>query len=86
MFCYALLCVHSNVAIILKRRRKPVASLLLPHRCIVTINVQWFSLTVPWVGLQYMIVMFPDHTRLLFGNTGTDSHREASERPLPSIN
>ena len=58
----------------------------LPYGCIVTINVLWLSLTVPWVGLQYMIVVFPDHTRLLFGNTGTDSHREASERPLPSIN
>ena len=22
---------------------------------------------VPWVGLQYVIVVFPDHTRLLFG-------------------
>ena len=24
-------------------------------------------LTVPWVGLQYVIVVFPDHTHLLFG-------------------
>ena len=23
-------------------------------------------LTVPWVGLQFEIVAFPDHTRLLF--------------------
>ena len=23
-------------------------------------------ITVPWVGLQYVIVVFPDHTHLLF--------------------
>ena len=39
LFCYALLCVHSNFAIILKRKRKLVALLLLSYRCIVTINV-----------------------------------------------
>ena len=38
LFCYALLCVHSSFAIILKRRRKLVALLLLSYRCIVTIN------------------------------------------------
>ena len=50
-------------AIILKRTRKLVALLLLPHRCIVTINVLWFF---PTVGLQCDIMVFPDHTRLLF--------------------
>ena len=25
-----------------------------------------FLLTVPWVGLQYVIVIFPDHTHLFF--------------------
>ena len=39
LFCYALLCVHSSFAIILKRKRKLVALLLLSCRCIVTINV-----------------------------------------------
>ena len=66
LFCYALLCVHSSFAIILKRKRKLVALLLLSYRCIVTINVLWLFLTVPWVGLQYVIVVFPDHTHLLF--------------------
>ena len=37
--CYALLCVHSSFAIILKRKRKLVALLLFSYRCIVTINV-----------------------------------------------
>ena len=29
LFCYTLLCAHSSFAIILKRKRKPVALLLL---------------------------------------------------------
>ena len=68
LFCYALLCVHSSFAIILKKKRKLVALLLLSYRCIVTINVLGLFLTVSWVGLQYSIVVFPDHTHLLFGD------------------
>ena len=66
LFCYALLYVHSSFAIVLKRKRKLVALLPLSYRCIVTINVLWLFLTVPWVGLQYVIVVFPDHIYLLF--------------------
>ena len=66
LFCYALLCVHSSVAIILKRKRKLVAFLLLSYRCNVTINVLWLFLTLPWVGLQCVIVVLPGHTHLLF--------------------
>ena len=66
LFCYALLCVHSSFAIILKKKRKLVALLLLSYRCIVTINVLWLFLTVPWVGLQYVIAVFSDHTHFLF--------------------
>ena len=29
-----------------------------------TVNVLWLFLAVPWVGLQYVIVVFPDHTHL----------------------
>ena len=64
-FCYALLCVHFSFAITLKRKRKLVALLLLSHRCIVNINVLWLFLAVPWVGLQCVIVVIPDHTHLL---------------------
>ena len=67
LFCYALFCVNFSFAIIMKRKRKLVALLLLSCRCIVTINVLWLFLTVPWIGLQYVIVVFPDHTHLLFG-------------------
>ena len=62
LFCYALLCVHSSIAIILNRKRKLIALLLLSYICIVTINVLWLFLTLRWVGLQYVIVVFPDHT------------------------
>ena len=66
LICYALLYVNSSFAIILKRKRKLVALLLLSCRCFVTVNVLWLFLTMPWVGLQYVIVVFPDHTHLLF--------------------
>ena len=58
---FALLCVHSNFAIILKRKRKLVALLLFSYRCIVTINVPWLFLMVPLGDLQSVIVVFPDH-------------------------
>ena len=51
-FAMHLLCVHSSFAIILKRKRKLDALQLLSYMCIVTINVLWLFLKVPWVGLQ----------------------------------
>ena len=66
LFCYILFCVHFSFAIILKRKRKLFALLLLSCRCIVTINVLWLFPTAPWVGLQYVSVVFPDHSHLLF--------------------
>ena len=58
--------VHFSFAINLKRKRKRIALLLLSYRCIVTINVLWLFLTMSWVGLQCVIVVFPDLTHLLF--------------------
>ena len=58
LFCYALLCLHSSFAIILRRKRKRVALLLLSYRCIVTINFLWLFLTLPWVGPQCVVVVF----------------------------
>ena len=66
LFCYAILCVHFSFAMILKRKRMLVALILLSYRCIVTIDVLWLFLTVSWVGLQYVIVVFPDYTYFLF--------------------
>ena len=51
---------------ILKRKRALVALLLVSNRCIVIINVLWLVLTMPSVGLQCVIMVFPDHTHLLF--------------------
>ena len=64
LFCYALLCALSSFAITMKSKRKLGASLLLSYRCIVTINVLLLFLTVPCVGLQYVIVVFPGLTHL----------------------
>ena len=43
-----------------------VALLYFSFRCIVTINVPWLFFMVPGVGVQCVIVVFPDHTQLLF--------------------
>ena len=51
------------VAIVLTRKRELADLLLLSFGCLVTVNVMWLFLTVPWVGLQFV---FPDHTYLLF--------------------
>ena len=64
MFCCALLCVHSSVAIILIGKRGMVALLCLSSWCLVI--VVWLFLTVPQVCLQFVIVVFPDHTHFLF--------------------
>ena len=65
LLCYALLCVHSSIAIILKRKRELVSFLLLSYGCLVTVSALCLFITVPWVGLQCVIVVFPDHTHLL---------------------
>ena len=73
LFCCALLCVPSSFEIILKRKRELVAFLLLSYGCLVTVNVLWLFLTVPWAGLRCVIVVFLDHTHLLFGSVAIDS-------------
>ena len=64
MFCCALLCVHSSFAIILIGKRELVALLCLSSCCLLI--VVWLFLTMPRVCLQSVIVVFPDHTHLLF--------------------
>ena len=34
-----------------------------------TVSGLWLFLMVPWVGVQCVIVVFPDHTHLLFDLT-----------------
>ena len=52
--------VLPSFAIILKRRRKLIALFLLSSLFLVTVSVLWLLLTVPWLGLQHVIVVFPD--------------------------
>ena len=60
MFCCMLLYAPSSFAIILMGKRELVALLSLSSWCLVI--VVWLFLVVPWVCLQFMIVVFPDHT------------------------
>ena len=46
-------------------KRELVALLLLSFGCLVTGNVLKLFLTVPWGGLQFVIVVFPYHAHLL---------------------
>ena len=62
---YALHYAHSSFAIILTKKRELVALLLLSLECLLTVNVLRLFLTVPWIGLQSVIVAFPDHTHLI---------------------
>ena len=64
MFCCALLYVHSSFAIILMGKRELVALLCLSSWCLLI--VVWLFLAMPWVCLQFVIVILPDHTWLLF--------------------
>ena len=64
MFCCTLLSVHSSVAIILMGKRELVALLNLSSWCLVM--VEQLFLAVPWGCLRFVIVVFPDHTHLLF--------------------
>ena len=56
--------VHSSIAIIFMGKREPVALLNLSFWCHVT--VERLFLAVPWGCLRFVIVVFPDHTHLLF--------------------
>ena len=64
MYCCMLLYVHSSIAIILVGKRELIALLNLSSWCLVM--VEQLFLTVPRGSLQFVIVVFPDHTHLLF--------------------
>ena len=64
MFCCTLLYVHSSIAIILMGKRELVALLNLSPWCLVM--AEWLFRAVPRGCLQFVIVVFPDHTHLLF--------------------
>ena len=64
MFCCMLLYVLSSIAIILMGKRELIALLNLSSWCLVM--VERLFLAVPRGCLRFVIVVFPDHTHLLF--------------------
>ena len=64
MFCCMLLYVHSSIAIILMGKRELVALLNSSSWCLVMVERRF--LTLPMDCLRFVIVVFPDHTHLLF--------------------
>ena len=66
MFCCTLLCVHSSIAVVLMGRGELIALLGLSSWCLVVVGRLF--LAVPRGCLQFVIVVFPVHTHLLFLN------------------
>ena len=65
MSCCTLLYVHSSFAIILMGKRELVDLVSLFSWCLVI--AVWLFLRVSWLCLHFaVIVVFPDHTHLLF--------------------
>ena len=64
MFCCRFLYVYSSIAIILMGKRELIALLNLSSWCLVM--VERLFLAVQRRCLQNVIVVFPDHTHLLF--------------------
>ena len=64
MFCCPLLYAHSSIAIILMGKRELVALLNVSSWCLMM--VERLFLEVQWGCLRFVIVVFPDHTHLLF--------------------
>ena len=60
LFCCTFLHVPSSFAIILMGKKELVALLSLSSWCLMIIV--WLFLAVPWVSLQFAIVVFPNHT------------------------
>ena len=84
MFCCTLLYVHSSIAIILMEKRELVDLLSLSSWFLVM--VEWLFLAVPWGCLRFVIVVFPDHTHLLFCIfTGLDTNLSLFNGEKPNV-
>ena len=64
MFCCSLRYVQSSIAIILMGKRELVA--LLNFSSCRLVIVELLFLAVPWGCLRFVIVVYPDHSHLLF--------------------
>ena len=76
MFCCTLLYVHFSIAIILMGKRELIALLNLSSWCLVM--VERLFLTVPR-GCLHVIVVFPDHTHLLFLASDPTANRRVND-------
>ena len=76
MFCCALLFLRSSFAIISMGKRELVALLCLSSWCLVI--VVWLFLTMPWVCLQFVIVVFSDHTHFFWHYEGCSNMNASS--------
>ena len=65
MFCCTL-CVRSSIAIILVGTRELVALLNLSSCCFVMVGRLFLAVPQAQGCLRFVIVVFPDHTHLLF--------------------
>ena len=80
MFCCTLLYIHSSIAIILMGKRELIALLNLSSWCLVM--VERLFLAMPRGCLQFVIVVFPDHTHLLFLKTGAKEKVDICNRQI----
>ena len=83
MFCCTLLYVHSSIAIILIGKRELVALLNLSSWCLVM--VERLFLGVSQGCLRFVIMVFSDHTHLLFFSSifkKGDRNSAANYRPV----
>ena len=64
MFCCMLFYGYSSFAIISMGKRELIALLSSSSWCLVM--AVWFFLAGPWVCLRFVIVVYLDHTHLLF--------------------
>ena len=69
-----LLYVHSSIAIILMGKRELIALLNLSSWCLVM--VERLFLAAPQGCLWFLIVVFPDHTHLLFLTAKRKLHQD----------
>ena len=67
-------CRGLDFAVFLTGKRELVALLWLSSMssCLVAVGILWLFLPAPWDGMQCVIVVFHDHTHLLF----TGRHRK----------
>ena len=64
VICFVVRCFVSSIAIILMGKRELVALLNVSSWCLVVVGRLF--LAVPRGCLRFVIVVFPDHTHLLF--------------------